>query len=79
MIELALAAVVGSVIGMAAILWDLHDKLKHEQRLSDFWRKEFNRMYRVAKDYAKKSAEAREKLRPYQRTHGKNGKFNGKV
>jgi len=71
MIELALAAVVGSVIGMAAILWDLECRNKTlRRRLRDADK---------TRDYLyEKLHEAREKLRPYQRTHGKNGKFNGR-
>lgn len=75
---IALAVTLGSIIGMAAILWDLHTKYMFERHQARFWEKQYEKIFRTAKHYASEASELREKLRPFQRTRGKGGKFIGK-
>ena len=65
---IALAVTLGSIIGMAAILWNLHQENKRANARADYLDNEACR-------YLRKYAEAKRKLARFDRTRGDKGKF----
>lgn len=65
---IALAVTLGSIIGMAAILWDLEASNRHLRGEARFYE-------RRATDYMQQLAWARQKLARFDRVRGDKGKY----